>query len=116
MSLAPIPRLVEGPTWVFEREQDRVEVHRRDEETGPILVIATAGIPRSYQFDSMTSLINFQCDMEALLLKTGWSFVEFRPERRSGRERRLFPRLRERRRWWTDGRLPLFGADSKRRR
>jgi hypothetical protein len=46
--------------------------------------------------------------MEAFLLKSGWSFVEFSPERRRGSERRRLPRLLgDRRRWWTDGMVTL---------
>ena len=69
------------------------------------LIIVGDGAPRSYRFDEMMALINFQCDMEALLLKTGWSFIQFSPERRTGKERRTWPRMTERRRWWTDGQL-----------
>jgi hypothetical protein len=61
------------------------------------------GIPRQYRFDDMVTLVNFQGDMEEFLLKTGWAFAEFSPERRTGRERRTWPRMRDRRRWWTDG-------------
>src|SRR5262249_26262929 len=48
-------------------------------------------------------LTTFQVDMEAFLIGSGWSFVAFSPERRSGRDRRSFPRISDRRRWWTDG-------------
>ena len=41
--------------------------------------------------------------MEAFLIGSGWSFVAFSPERRTGRDRRTFPRMGDRRRWWTDG-------------
>jgi hypothetical protein len=42
--------------------------------------------------------------MEAMLVQTGWSFVEFSPDQRAGRDRRGWPRLpNDRRRWWTDG-------------
>ena len=43
-----------------------------------------------------------------LLLKTGWSFNEFLPDRRSVADRRTWPRLTERRRWWTDGLLRRY--------
>jgi len=102
---APDSSIVEEPTWVFERGDQHLELCRRATDGGILLVIVGDGAPRSYRFDEMMALVNFQCDMEALLLKTGWSFVSFSPERRTGRERRTWPRLTERRRWWTDGQL-----------
>jgi hypothetical protein len=47
-------------------------------------------------------LTTFQADMEAFLVQSGWSFEAFSPDRRSGRDRRQFPRVSDRRRWWTD--------------
>lgn len=96
---------MEEPTWIFERGTQHLELRRREAEDGIFLTIVGDGAPRSYRFDEMMALVNFQCDMEALLLKTGWSFIAFSPERRTGRERRTWPRLTERRRWWTDGQL-----------
>jgi hypothetical protein len=93
------------PTWVFSRGSERLELCRRDSEDGLLLVVTGEGSPRSYRFTEMLALVNFQCDMEAMLLKTGWTFVGFSPERRKGRDRRTFPRLTERRRWWTDGQI-----------
>lgn len=40
--------------------------------------------------------------MEAFLHRTGWRLLEYSPERRRLHDRRSFPRLEERRRWWTD--------------
>jgi hypothetical protein len=97
--------VVEEPTWIFERGTQHLELRRRETGDGIFLIIAGDGTPHTYRFDEMMALVNFQCDMEALLLKTGWTFVEFSPERRTGRERRTWPRLTERRRWWTDGQL-----------
>lgn len=68
-----------------------------------MLEMTSDGPPRSYFFADFTALVVFQSDMEAFLLKTGWSFVAFTPERRAGVDRRGWPRLDERRRWWTDG-------------
>jgi hypothetical protein len=46
--------------------------------------------------------------MEHFLIKTGWSLEQFSPDRRTGQDRRGFPRVDvDRRRWWTDG-LRLF--------
>ena len=97
--------VVDEPTWVFERGTQHLELRRRETEEGIFLIIVGDGAPRSYRFDEMMALVNFQCDMESLLLKTGWSFIQFSPERRTGKERRTWPRMTERRRWWTDGQL-----------
>jgi hypothetical protein len=94
---------VNGPKWIFTRGTEELELLRLDLNEGPVLVISGIGAPRSYRFHDLTALINFQCDMEALLLNTGWSFVRFSPDRRSGTERRSWPRMTDRRRWWTDG-------------
>ena len=68
------------------------------------LVVAGDGTPRSYFFRDLARLEIFQRDMETLLLKTGWSFQDFEPDRRAGRDRRGWPRRsNDRRRWWTDG-------------
>jgi hypothetical protein len=90
-------------TWTFTRGDQRLDVKRRETAGGMVLVVTEDTIPHSYFFPDVTALIRFQSDMEEFLLKTGWSFAEFSPEQRSGRDRRHFPRLSERRRWWTDG-------------
>jgi hypothetical protein len=96
------------PTWTFSRGDDRLEVSREDVDDGVMLVVAGDGAPRSYFFREPARLEVFQRDMETLLLKTGWTFVSFEPEKRRGRDRRGWPRKSDdRRRWWTDGaRLP----------
>ena len=66
------------------------------------LTVVTDGTARTYRFTTLDRLVRFQSDMESLLLRTGWSFSCFSPDRRSGGERRGFPRIAERRRWWTD--------------
>jgi hypothetical protein len=58
--------------------------------------------PRRYSFKDWATLDSFHADLEAFLLKTGWTLLQYSPERRRGRDRRGFPRLEERRRWWTD--------------
>jgi hypothetical protein len=96
---------VDEPTWVFERKNQYLQLRRSETADGHRLVVVGEGVPRSYRFDELTALVDFQNDMESLLLKTGWSFVAFSPERRTGKDRRTWPRLTERRRWWTDGQL-----------
>lgn len=68
-----------------------------------MLVVEENGVPRTYQFQDADRLVAFQSDMEAFLVRTGWSLLEFSPDRRTGNDRRRFPRVDERRRWWTDG-------------
>ena len=81
-----------------------------------LLVVTGDGAPRSYFFQSIEKLVPFQTDMESFLISTGWTFVAFSPDRRTGRERRNFPRLTERRRWWTDSRREVAESTLPRRR
>jgi len=99
--------------WTFFRADEKLQIRRSPVADGCILEITTDGTARSVRFADMPALIVFQTDMEALLLKTGWSFLSFAPEERSGRDRRDWPRISERRRWWTDGRVTQ--ADATRR-
>jgi hypothetical protein len=99
---------VEKTVWAFARGDERLEVRREPDGGGVLLVmVATGQAPRCYRFPSLLSLIPFQCDMETMLLKTGWSLESFWPDRRTGRDRRGIPRIEnDRRRWWTDGTTP----------
>ncbi|MGH6619590.1 MAG: hypothetical protein ACREF6_08595 [Alphaproteobacteria bacterium] len=68
-----------------------------------LIVVRARDQVREYHFADASSLRVFQTDMEGFLLKTGWTLLEYAPERRHrDRDRRRFPRLAERRRWWTD--------------
>jgi hypothetical protein len=96
---------VDERSWKFERGGQQLRLQRREAPDGLFLVVAPEESPtRSYFFRDLATLIPFQTDMESFLISTGWTFVGFDPDRRTGRERRTFPRLDERRRWWTDGR------------
>lgn len=94
------------PFWVFSREGVQLEIRRHEVEDGILLIIDAPEAPsRSYHFGDLASLARFQNDMERLLLDTGWAFEEFGPDRRTGRDRRTWPRIHnDRRRWWTDSR------------
>ena len=94
---------MDDPTWIFQRGSQRLELRRSELEDGLQLTILGDGAPRAYHFDDLAAVVTFQSDMESFLMKTGWSFVEFQPERRTGTDRRKWPRIDERRRWWTDG-------------
>jgi hypothetical protein len=98
-----------GKIWTFERDGQSLSLVR-DTDQSCRLTIITAGSPRQCRFDDMSSLARFQTDMEKLLLRTGWAFVQFSPESRRGGDRRGFPRMEERRRWWTDGSTPMLKA------
>lgn len=93
-------------TWAFTRGRQRLEVCRYDAPGGTQFIVTVDGSSRTYWFRDEAALHRFQSDMEAFLLKTGWSFTQFSPDRRTGNDRRAFPRLAERRRWWTDGVAP----------
>ena len=81
-----------------------LEIIREQMDDGVVLVIAGEAAPRSYFFRESERLEVFQKDMETLLLKTGWTFVAYSPNRRAGGDRRGWPRrANDRRRWWTDG-------------
>jgi hypothetical protein len=93
------------PTWMFARGDERLTIRRYESEDGYLLVLGDGDGGRTYSFQDQVALVRFQSDMEALLLQTGWSFVAFEPDQRTGRDRRGWPRLStDRRRWWTDGR------------
>src|SRR5689334_2254569 len=90
--------------WTFRRRSDQLLLRREETPTGVHLVVVENGTTRSFAFNDIERLIAFQSDMEAFLVRTGWTFVAFTPDRRTGRDRRQMPRMTERRRWWTDGR------------
>lgn len=95
---------MEHPVWTFVRGDERLTITRQNADNGVLLVVAGDGAPRSYHFKELGRLEVFQRDMETLLLKTGWSFSVYSPDRRRGRDRRSWPRrANDRRRWWTDG-------------
>ena len=82
----------------------KLEIIREEMDDGVVLIIAGEAAPRSYFFREPERLETFQKDMETLLLKTGWTFVAYAPNQRSGGDRRGWPRrANDRRRWWTDG-------------
>lgn len=91
-------------TWTFERRPgERLDVHRRDGAEGPELVVTCTGQPeRRYPFSDYAALTVFQANLESYLLKDGWSFTAFSPERRSRPDRRNVARGPDRRRrpWW----------------
>lgn len=88
--------------WTFGKGQERLSLGRQS-ESGAFVVARPDDEVREYSFTDTARLLAFQSDMEAFLLKTGWTLLAFSPERRRrSRDRRGFPRLADRRRWWTD--------------
>jgi hypothetical protein len=110
---------VEEQIWSFSRNGELLEIRRAPTTDGFLLSVCGDGPPRSYFFPELSRLEQFQSDFEKFLLATGWAFLAFSPERRTGRERRHFSRLMsDRRRWWTDGHPRAEGSpeDERERR
>jgi len=107
---------MEERIWLFARAAQRLELRRHETPDGLRLDVRGDGQERSHAFTDLAALARFQADMEAFLIRTGWTFVGFSPDRRTGRDRRHFPRIAERRRWWTDGRLPREDGHDRRLR
>ena len=76
--------------WAFERDTDRLEIRRAD-HAGQLLITGAMMSRRVLAFDSIAELVDFQMRFEEHLVRTGWRFVRFSPERRSGRDRRTGP-------------------------
>ena len=89
--------------WTFHRQQDVLVLRREQTGEGYQLVVTESGQPRTFNFRELDRLVIFQSYMEAFLVRTGWTLVDFSPESRGGHDRRGFPRDdNDRRRWWTD--------------
>jgi hypothetical protein len=108
--VADTPTAVDECVWTFVRANERLTVARRKTATELLLVVtADDDAPRSYAFADLPALQKFQIDMDAFLINTGWTFLEFSPD---SRDRLGFPRIEEdeRRREWTDG-MPHIRKD-----
>src|SRR5947209_2548210 len=89
--------------WTFSRGNRRIEVRRRATEAGHLLVVTGGDSPGSTAFRDMAALVAHQTRFEGFLIKDGWSFIGFEPERRTQADRRRTPRpAPDRRRWWSD--------------
>jgi hypothetical protein len=87
--------------WTFGKEKERISLGRKPDAC-VLVVVRGRDQLREYRFTDMPRLRVFQADMEAFLHRTGWSLLKYHPERRQReRDRRRFPRIEERRRWWT---------------
>jgi hypothetical protein len=84
--------------WTFGKGKDRISLGRRSESRVLVVVRARDQV-REYRFADVSSVRAFQTNMEAFLRKTGWTLLQYAPERRRrDRDRRHLPRLNERRR------------------
>ena len=91
--------------WTFERAAERLIVRRRITlELFELEIESSDGEPRVHRFDEERKFLAFQDDLQYMLVHSGWTLLQFAPDRRRGRDRRGFPRKHnDRRRWWTDG-------------
>src|SRR5690242_21225048 len=101
--------------WMFERAAERLIVRRRIEADAFELEIeSNDGVPRVHRFTEEDKFLEFQNDLQYMLVHSGWTLLEFAPDRRTGRDRRGFPRVKnDRRRWWTDGVQPVKAASRR---
>lgn len=86
------------PTWVFARDSTTISVSRLPGRR--LQIDSSEGETRAFTFPDFDELTAFQLGFERHLVATGWSLIEFGPERRSGRDRRrdARPGARDRRR------------------
>jgi len=90
---------VRPPTWVFVRDTTTIRIQRRVGLT--LHIESNEGNERVFPFSDLNELTAFHCGFEQHLIATGWSLVEFGPERRSGQDRRSVARSGpDRRRPW----------------
>jgi hypothetical protein len=84
-------------TWVFGRADDRIELQRDSASSARELTCQSLTERRTFSFPTRHELIDFQVAFESHLIASGWTLLNFSPERRSGMERRYQPRDPERR-------------------
>ena len=100
---APILSAVDEYVWTYSRGNQRIEIRRREAKDGHLLEVTGGDSPSSTAFHDLAALVEHQIRFEGFLIKDGWSFVGFEPERRTQAERRQTRRATpDRRRWWTD--------------
>jgi hypothetical protein len=94
---------VQQRSWTFRRGDEQLVLQRHQHDSGFTLAVIRDGSISNIPFHEESALNVFQNDMEELLVHTGWTLQECRPERRRKSDRRTFPRVtNDRRRWWTD--------------
>jgi hypothetical protein len=76
---------MDHPVWTFTRRGELLTIRRERTPDGLLLVVDDSGTTRSYVFDDITPLTTFQVELEASLVRNGWSFVRFSAEQREHR-------------------------------
>jgi hypothetical protein len=75
--------------WTFARGNERLQLRHANTDQGLLLIEQHDDLPeRSYFFQDVNPLVLFEHELIARLQQTGWTLVEFSPERRTGAERR----------------------------
>ena len=94
---------VDAYVWTFSRGNRRLEIRRRTTGVAHLLEVTGGDSPSSTTFRDMAALVAHQIQFEEFLIKDGWAFIAFEPERRTQADRRKTPRpTPDRRRWWSD--------------
>lgn len=75
------------PVWTFTRGGDILTIRRKRARDGLCLVVDDSGATHTHYFDDIAPLAVFQAELEAMLVRNGWSFAAFSAEER---EHRLF--------------------------
>ena len=86
--------------WTFGKVKARISLGRQS-QSSVLIVVRACDQMQEYRFPDASSLRVFQADMEAFLLKTGWTLLVL-PGTAGSRPGSGVFRLAERRRWWTD--------------
>ena len=88
--------------WTFGKGKQRISLGR-EAESNVLVVVRGRDQLREHRFKDAAELHVFQSDMEAFLRRTGWTLLEFHPERRRRNpDSRRSKHLKERRRFWTE--------------
>jgi hypothetical protein len=88
-AVAAIGMCPSDAVWTFSRNDELLQLHRVRTEEGLFVVERQDGFrDRSFLFPDIARLIQFENERIRCLHDTGWTLVDFWPERRSGVERR----------------------------
>jgi hypothetical protein len=83
--------------WVFARGADRIDVCRSAAPASTQVDVSDRGEVRTFKFVNRAAVVAFQAGFEQALTQTGWTLAAFDPERRHGNDRRVKPRVTDRR-------------------
>jgi hypothetical protein len=87
--------------WTFARGEETMWLRRGKTDAGLLLIESRQNAPeRSYYFGDISALMRFERELTGHLEESGWSVLDFAPERRSGIERRHTRAGQERRRYF----------------